>query len=79
MQRMRFRQYLIYSYTIGFFWTLLFFFLGRFFGTHIETLSYWVHHYTLYILYIFLLILACVVFIRRKKTKRAENKKIDGE
>lgn len=45
--RMSYARYALFSYTVGFFWTLLFFIVGRTFGHHIDKIGVAVHDYGL--------------------------------
>jgi membrane-associated protein len=48
--RMPFGRYTLFSYTIGFIWTLGFFLLGRLFGKHTEKIGIAIHDYGLIVL-----------------------------
>jgi membrane-associated protein len=48
--RMSFGRYVLFSYSTGFVWTLLFFTVGRFFGRYIEPIGEAVYTYGIYAL-----------------------------
>lgn len=62
INKMSFRRYAIFSYSIGFIWTLLFFSLGRFVGDHAKDIGYLVYNYSVKIvLFTFVLIVFLIV------------------
>ncbi|MFJ7731237.1 DedA family protein [Lysinibacillus sp. NPDC097231] len=48
MNNMSFKKYVLYSYTTGFVWTLIYFTLGLFFGRHIEYIPTLATRYGIY-------------------------------
>lgn len=66
MNHMSFQRYVLYSYTTGFVWTLLYFILGSTFGKHIEAIVKLATQYGLY----FGAIVAVVCSIFYVHTKR---------
>lgn len=65
---MSLRKYALYSYTIGFLWTLLFFGLGLFFGNHIQQIGKAFHTYGLFLLLAFLTISTIIwTFLRVRR------------
>ena len=62
INKMSFRRYAIFSYSIGFISTLLFFSLGRFVGDHAKDIGYLVYNYSVKIvLFTFVLIVFLIV------------------
>lgn len=53
--RMSFARYALFSYTVGFVWTLFFFLIGRIFGRYIDRIGVAVHDYGLLALSILLI------------------------
>ncbi|MHB8171313.1 MAG: DedA family protein [Thermincolia bacterium] len=50
ISKMSFRRYALISYTTGFFWTLIFFVIGYFFGLNIEQIGKTIYTYGIYAL-----------------------------
>lgn len=51
IRRMSYKRYILFSYTTGLIWTLLFFTVGRFFGMYIGEIGKVVHSYAMYVLF----------------------------
>jgi membrane protein DedA with SNARE-associated domain len=54
ISKMSYKRYVLFSYTTGLVWTLLFFIVGRFFGRYIEEIGEIIHSYGIYALIVFL-------------------------
>lgn len=63
--RMPFKRYLLFSYTTGLVWTLLFFSVGRFFGIYIKEIEESLHTYGLYALLMMLAVSFGIWFVHQ--------------
>nr|WP_225941911.1 DedA family protein [Sporosarcina limicola] len=66
---MPFKTYALYSYTAGFFWTLLYFILGIFFGQHMKVIAAFATKYGIVAAIIIVILLIILYFYRKWKTK----------
>lgn len=66
---MPFKTYALYSYTTGFFWTLLYFILGLFFGQYIETISAFTTKYGIIAAILIIIVLIVLYFYKKWKVK----------
>ncbi|AWC34328.1 DedA family protein [Bacillus cytotoxicus] len=73
MNHMPFKIYVLYSYTTGFVWTLLYFILGSLFGKHIETIVEMATKYGIYFGGI-IFIIASVSYLCIQKKSTVVNK-----
>lgn len=64
---MPYAKYALYSYSTGLIWTLIYFFLGRLFGDHIEQLGILVAKYGWYTLGFLIIILTVSSLYRHAK------------
>lgn len=75
MNNMSFKTYAIYSYVIGFVWTLVYFVLGSLFGKHIEMIVTLVTEYGIYFGGIVIIVSSIsYVYIHKKNTVVSEIK-----
>jgi len=75
MNNMSFKTYAIYSYVIGFVWTLVYFVLGSLFGKHIEMIVTLVTEYGIYFGVIVIIVSSIsYVYIHKKNTVVSEIK-----
>lgn len=68
MNNMSFKTYALFSYTTGFVWTLIYFTLGLFFGSHIEQISMLATKYGIYFGMIIIMI-SCLYYFYIRKIK----------
>ncbi|MDA8233675.1 MAG: DedA family protein [Clostridia bacterium] len=76
ISKMPFRRYALISYTTGFFWTLIFFVIGYFFGLNIEEIGKTVYSYGIYALIILLPVSLVVWYI--VQSRRNQQQKQSG-
>lgn len=69
MNRMSFQTYVLYSYTTGFVWTLLYFILGSMFGKHIEMIVELATKYGIYFGSIIVVIVSISYLYIKKKNQ----------
>ncbi|HDR8172933.1 TPA: DedA family protein [Bacillus thuringiensis] len=75
MNNMSFKTYAIYSYVIGFVWTLVYFVLGSIFGKHIEMIATLVTEYGIYFGGIVIIVsIISYVYMHKKNTVVSEIK-----
>ncbi|PFM10498.1 alkaline phosphatase [Bacillus cereus] len=75
MNNMSFKTYAIYSYVIGFVWTLVYFVLGSIFGKHIEMIATLVTEYGIYFGGIVIIVSSIsYVYMHKKNTVVSEIK-----
>jgi len=76
INKMSFRRYAIFSYSIGFVWTLLFFSLGRFAGGHVQDVGYLIYNYGIkigcFLFALFLIAVFIKLAFRHKKVYEGE-------
>ncbi|XRD26114.1 DedA family protein [Lysinibacillus fusiformis] len=68
MNNMSFKTYALFSYTTGFVWTLIYFTLGLFLGSHIEQISMLATKYGIYFGMIIIMI-SCLYYFYIRKIK----------
>jgi membrane-associated protein len=73
INKMTFRRYACYSFTTGFVWTLIFFWLGRSVGSHAEQIGNLIYHYGISLLWL-ILALAAVYFIVKYLRNKTQNR-----
>jgi membrane-associated protein len=66
--RMSFGRYVLFSYTTGFIWTLIFFTVGKFFGKYIEPIGEAVYTYGIYTLVVLAMVGIVILMVIRTKT-----------
>lgn len=67
MNRMSFGRYALYSFSVGLVWTLLFFTVGRLFGTHIDLIGMMLYRYGWLLIVLVLLGLGIWTLINLKR------------
>ncbi|NOU86351.1 DedA family protein [Paenibacillus sp. LMG 31460] len=67
INKMPYRRYVLYSYTAGLVWTVIFFVMGHFAGTYVQTIGTMFYHYALYALLALLVLLSMIILIRNQK------------
>jgi len=70
INKMSFRRYILYSYTAGLVWTSVFFVIGQFAGSHVETMGTMLYHYGLYAGLALLIVI--FIFLILKSWKRSK-------
>lgn len=68
INKMPYRRYILYSYTTGFVWTFLFFVIGQFAGSRVESMGIMLYHYGLYIGLSLLIIAIAVVCLKLRRS-----------
>ncbi|CAM4241240.1 alkaline phosphatase [Bacillus manliponensis] len=70
VNRMNFFKYASIAYTTGFFWTLLYFTVGYYFGEHTREIGAVIYEYALYVIVGMGSIIICTKFFRSKPIKQ---------
>ncbi|AIY08784.1 alkaline phosphatase [Paenibacillus polymyxa] len=70
INKMSFRRYILFSYTAGLAWTLVFFVVGQFAGGHVETIGTMIYHYGIYVGLALILGIFIFMIIKIRKKRR---------
>ncbi|WP_079913392.1 DedA family protein [Paenibacillus sp. 32352] len=71
INKMSFRRYILYSYTAGLVWTAVFFVIGQFAGSHVETMGTMLYHYGLYAGLALLVVIFIFLILKSRKRSKA--------
>ncbi|MBE1446630.1 DedA family protein [Paenibacillus sp. OAS669] len=71
INKMSFRRYILYSYTAGLVWTSVFFVIGQFAGSHVETMGTMLYHYGLYAGLALLIVIFIFLILKSRKRSKA--------
>jgi membrane protein DedA with SNARE-associated domain len=76
INNMTFRRYASYSFTTGFVWTLIFFWLGRSVGSHAEQIGNLIYHYGISVMWLIVALAAVYAIVKYLRNKIQHREKL---